>query len=171
MRATRLTRAVLLALEEDRFEDLAAPVYVRGFIRIYSQFLEIDAEQLLEGYEAQTAARAELTAAIMPLDEPQLATMPDYFRDHARPIRGLSPAQLVLLAATAAIIAVFAYQARGKRAVQTAANRGQTVAPATAAAPAQLVPAPAQPVSRRPLPPPASHAGPAPLGATPGAIR
>ncbi|RMG30375.1 MAG: hypothetical protein D6721_03840 [Gammaproteobacteria bacterium] len=41
---------ILVALEEDRYEALPAPVFVRGYLRQYARLLEVDAEPLLAAY-------------------------------------------------------------------------------------------------------------------------
>jgi cytoskeleton protein RodZ len=47
-RETHIPRHHLQALEEERFEAFHAPVYVRGFLRSYSQYLGLDSTALLE---------------------------------------------------------------------------------------------------------------------------
>jgi hypothetical protein len=44
---THIPRHHLQALEEERFEAFHAPVYVRGFLRSYSQYLRLDSSELL----------------------------------------------------------------------------------------------------------------------------
>ena len=44
--ATRIPRAMLQALEEDRFADFPAPIYMRGFLKTYCEYLELDLEPL-----------------------------------------------------------------------------------------------------------------------------
>ncbi len=51
---TRLAVKNLEYLETDNFEALPAKVYVRGFIRTYAAFLNLDVEHLLSKYEVQT---------------------------------------------------------------------------------------------------------------------
>jgi cytoskeleton protein RodZ len=51
---TRLAVKNLEYLETDNFEALPAKVYVRGFIRTYAAFLDLDVEYLLSKYEVQT---------------------------------------------------------------------------------------------------------------------
>ena len=51
---TRLSVKNLEYLETDNFEALPAKVYVRGFIRTYAAFLDLDVEHLLSKYEVQT---------------------------------------------------------------------------------------------------------------------
>ncbi len=142
MRATKMTRAVMLALEEDRFHELSAPVYVRGFLKIYAQYLELPPDAVVEAYEAQLAAQDAPSALAA-------AQLPDYLRDHARAPGGLSPAQSFLLVAVAAIAFVFLWSVnRGKKPVQMTGRPGIS-APATATGPSA---APTLPNARRPVP-------------------
>jgi len=46
-RDTRISRRYLQALEAEQFEVIPAPVYARGFLRSYSQYLGLDPQQLL----------------------------------------------------------------------------------------------------------------------------
>lgn len=57
-RATRVTKGYLEALEEERTADLPAPVFARGFIRSYCQFLQVPADEALEEYSHLVAAAA-----------------------------------------------------------------------------------------------------------------
>ncbi len=51
---TRLAVKNIEYLETDNFEAVPAKVYVRGFIRTYAIFLDLDVEHLLNKYEVQT---------------------------------------------------------------------------------------------------------------------
>jgi cytoskeleton protein RodZ len=64
--ATRIRVRHLAALEGDRLAELPAPVYVRGYLRTYAGYLEIDAEALVDAYEA-TSEGAAGSLAIRPL--------------------------------------------------------------------------------------------------------
>jgi Helix-turn-helix domain/Domain of unknown function (DUF4115) len=64
--ATRIRVRHLAALEEDRLAELPAPVYVRGYLRTYATYLEIDAGALVDAYEA-THHGAAGSLAIRPL--------------------------------------------------------------------------------------------------------
>ncbi len=142
MRATRMTRAVLTALEEDRYHELAAPVYVRGFLKIYAQFLELPPDAVVEAYEAQVAAQ-DVPAAQAG------AQLPDYLRDQTRAPGGVSSAQSFLLVAVAVIAFVFLWSVnRGKKPVLMAARPGIS-APATATGPSAPT---LLPNARRPVP-------------------
>lgn len=46
-RDTRISRRYLQALETEQFEAIPAPVYARGFLRSYSQYLGLDAQEML----------------------------------------------------------------------------------------------------------------------------
>lgn len=48
--ATRIRSRYLRALEEERFDAIPAPVYVRSFLRTYAELLEVDADLLLDEY-------------------------------------------------------------------------------------------------------------------------
>lgn len=45
---TRISARFLEALETERFDELPAPVYVRGFLRSYANYLKVDAQPLLD---------------------------------------------------------------------------------------------------------------------------
>ncbi|MEZ5515597.1 MAG: helix-turn-helix domain-containing protein [Steroidobacteraceae bacterium] len=60
---TRLDPAVIAGLEADRFETLGPPVYVRGHLRMYAEFLELPTAELLADYQqlSSAGARPDLT--------------------------------------------------------------------------------------------------------------
>ncbi|MEP6870643.1 MAG: helix-turn-helix transcriptional regulator [Anaerolineaceae bacterium] len=45
---TRISARFIEALEDEMFDELPAPVYVRGFLRSYANYLKVDANALLE---------------------------------------------------------------------------------------------------------------------------
>ncbi len=45
---TRISQRFIQALEDEQFDELPAPVYVRGFLRSYANYLKIDAQPLLD---------------------------------------------------------------------------------------------------------------------------
>lgn len=51
-----LDAEIIGALEEERFEALGAPVFVRGHLRRYALAMNLDAEELQQRYEAQQGA-------------------------------------------------------------------------------------------------------------------
>ncbi len=50
-RRLNLTVDVINALEENRFSDLPEATYVKGYLRSYARFLEIDSDPLIKAYE------------------------------------------------------------------------------------------------------------------------
>ncbi|MCB1623192.1 MAG: DUF4115 domain-containing protein [Pseudomonadales bacterium] len=55
---TRLDASVIAGLESDRFDSLGPPVYVRGHLRMYAEFLELPSADLLVEYQQhETASR------------------------------------------------------------------------------------------------------------------
>ncbi len=67
---TRIPRTSLLALEQDRYEDLPGPVFVKGFLRCCARTLEVDAEAFFELLYAQDEAETEAESA-------EAATVPE----------------------------------------------------------------------------------------------
>jgi cytoskeletal protein RodZ len=55
-RDTRISLRALLALEEDRFRDLPAPIFVRGFIRAYCTVVGEPPERALAFYDSASGA-------------------------------------------------------------------------------------------------------------------
>ena len=53
-RDTRISRRYLQALEEERFDIIPAPVYARGFLRSYSQYLGVETAPLLARFPQDT---------------------------------------------------------------------------------------------------------------------
>lgn len=59
-RATKIKKEFLLAIEDDKLETLPGPVFARGFVRSYAEYLSLDAQAVLarvsrtlEGADAQ----------------------------------------------------------------------------------------------------------------------
>lgn len=48
--ATKIRVKFLVAMEEDRWGDLPAPAYARGFLDIYARYLALDQQELLDEY-------------------------------------------------------------------------------------------------------------------------
>ncbi len=56
---TQLKADQVQALEGGRYEEFAAPVYVRGFVRSYANLLKLDVEALLSQLDAEMGAARE----------------------------------------------------------------------------------------------------------------
>lgn len=62
---------ILGALEADDYGRLGAPVYVRGYLRKYARFLDLDGDELVRDYEREASphdpeVRAHATSALPP---------------------------------------------------------------------------------------------------------
>jgi cytoskeletal protein RodZ len=66
--ATRINRHWLLALEEEHFDQLPAPIYQRGIVRNYANYLNLDQAKLLQLF---SDARGD-----QPVDEPAILAQP-----------------------------------------------------------------------------------------------
>ena len=58
-RATKIRVKFLEAMEEDRWDDLPAPVYARGFLDIYARHLGLDHEAILDEYRRTVEGERE----------------------------------------------------------------------------------------------------------------
>lgn len=68
--ALHLEPAILVALEEERFATLGAPVFVRGHLRAYARLLELSEEAVLEAYRAADPTSRELPRVARKLEAP-----------------------------------------------------------------------------------------------------
>jgi cytoskeleton protein RodZ len=82
--ATKIRAKFLAAMEEDRWEELPAPVYARGFISIYARFLGLDDQALLDQY-GRTVTEEEPAEPI-----PRTAIRPGVLRRRLTTRRGLA---------------------------------------------------------------------------------
>ena len=131
--ATRIRHRYLEALEAERFADLPGEVYVRGFLRLYAEYLGLDPDEVLSRYRPLSRpTRADLVAP------PRL--------DRARESIGSRLLALVLLALIA-LGGIYLYQQQtGSEAVAS-----PTPEPIVAALP---TPAPASTATTTPQPEP-----------------
>ncbi|MFH0915523.1 MAG: RodZ domain-containing protein, partial [bacterium] len=61
---TKIRSKYLEALEEDDFEVLPGPTYVKGFLRTYAAFLKLDADALVDEYRGSHEPRKEEPAGL-----------------------------------------------------------------------------------------------------------
>ena len=62
---------ILQLLEEDKFDKLPSPIFAKSFLKSYADFLEIDAESLLKGFEKTAQKEPEQKLFIRPAEEAQ----------------------------------------------------------------------------------------------------
>jgi cytoskeletal protein RodZ len=78
---TRISQRYLEALEVGDYDLLPSPVHVRGFLRNYARFLNLDPEPLLERYEFGQSQRPrkkqppQITNPVEPV-APPVSTLP-----------------------------------------------------------------------------------------------
>jgi cytoskeletal protein RodZ len=85
---TRISPRFLEALEAEQFDSLPAPVYVRGFLRSYANYLRLDAlplMALLEGGGPPNAGPDAFVAGAPQMRPQAQSTRPDPFRTPPRP--------------------------------------------------------------------------------------
>jgi len=63
--STKIKHSYLNALEQNRFDQLPPPAYVKGFIKIYTRFLGVPPEAVLLAFDQVTGA-----------DEPEMVLVP-----------------------------------------------------------------------------------------------
>ena len=96
-RVTKIRVKFLRAIEEDRWDELPAPVYARSFLSTYARYLGLDDAPLLK------SARDEIGEPERPAAVPEGVVRPGQLdRGHLAPRRGV----LVVIAAAAGLLAV-----------------------------------------------------------------
>jgi cytoskeleton protein RodZ len=155
-RATRVGRAHLEALEAEDLASLPAPVFVKGFIRAYCEFLQTDPGEALSRYRELTGDRSH-------------AASPGHL-DARGPGLGRGPVFvsviLLVVLATALFILNSGRDSSSRAARAPAAPAAPAAAPTTATPAPRAAEAPrAQEVSTAPAPAPV--AAPATPAATP----
>jgi cytoskeletal protein RodZ len=119
-----LDNRVIEALEADRFAELGAPVYVRGHLKRYADFVGENGVELVNLYNARETRQAP----------PDLTQVPHPER-RADPRRLVTP--LVVVGSAAVLLAAIWWVLSGSRPDEGAS----TIAAATGPAPTLLVPA------------------------------
>src|SRR6266581_2322224 len=95
---TRIRAKFLLALEEDRFDALPGPAYVRAFVRDYAEQLGIDPQELV----AELNARPDLSEDVVMAPPRQVASVP--LLDRRARIAAWVVAVVVALAVAAVVL-------------------------------------------------------------------
>jgi hypothetical protein len=136
--ATKIKAAYLEALEEENYHAIPGAVYVRGFLRTYARYLDLDAEPLIAEYNAADEAANEI-----------ISTRPSVRVDR-RPLV-VTPAMIVGVALIL-LLAIFVLY------VKTQFDRYQASSAAAGSQPTAhaniLSPAPSTSVPARPSPSP-----------------
>lgn len=109
--ATKIRPKYLRALEDEHFDLLPSPAYIRGFLRSYAEFLDLDGQLVIDEYESRFGAfdgadhrRPTESASIRrsapgrPRSESANRRRPASRRGGRRPSRRRTEAQLLWLA-------------------------------------------------------------------------
>lgn len=89
---TRISSRFIQALEDEQFEVLPAPVYVRGFLRSYANYLKMDAQPLLEELSRYEEADGYVVRGPAPWRGPGAGTRPAQRNPSNDPFRPRPPA-------------------------------------------------------------------------------
>lgn len=123
---TKVRAKYLRALEEERFDQLPAETYVRGFLRVYAERLGLDPQLYVDEYNSRFASH----------DEPSIARTSSSPRQRKRVRRIESHAILVALAGiatvTVLVIAAWKLGGSGEGPGATAPTDSTPVAPSVA---------------------------------------
>jgi cytoskeletal protein RodZ len=144
--ATKIRSKYLRALEDERFELLPAPTYVRGFLRAYADFLGLDGQLYVDEYSSRY---------VVGEDEPLLLARRTSrtSRTHRRVESGVLLTALAGIAVATTLVFV-AWKWSGDDAVRARDAISGEGLPTTALTPPP--PAPAQPAPVRPAKAPTS---------------
>jgi cytoskeleton protein RodZ len=153
-RTTRVAQRYLQSLENDAFEDLPAPVFIRGFIRAYCQALGESPHEALAHYDGHDGR-------IPPLPAPLVAAARTGGGDPR--VRGTIVVSLILtlVLGIALFIVAFVIRPGGDRAERSTIEGRPEPRPTPPAATSPSGTAPSAPVVA-PASPPASVPAPAP---------
>lgn len=77
----RIRSKYIEALESGNYEKLPPDVYVRGFIKIYANFLKLDPNKVLKAYEKErgiqeNVKKASASPVVKPIDMPKIVITP-----------------------------------------------------------------------------------------------
>jgi cytoskeleton protein RodZ len=136
-RALHLEESLLAALEDERFAEVGAPVFVRGHLRNYARLLGLDEEAIIAAYRSA---------------DPSSEQAPRIARDRERPLESRPGPMALAAAAAVVVLAVVAWLVSGEE-----PTPAPPVAVPTPGAPvAAGVPSTSTPL---PVPPPEPVAG------------
>jgi cytoskeleton protein RodZ len=135
---TKIRVKYIQAMENEDFEILPAGTYVKGFLRTYAEYLDLDAQLLIDEYNERFGTGEHKDHVIQPTRAPKADTAPKRGRRHQT--------NYILVAILAVvIIAVLAYLGWGNSnsqkptLVTTTETQASTQTTATAPAPADTV--------------------------------
>ena len=75
-RVTKIQLNILASLEQDAFDNLPNPTYIRGFIKQYAQYLGLDPEPLLKEYSSLNVKPPEQEIVVKSKDDELKSSQP-----------------------------------------------------------------------------------------------
>lgn len=70
-KATKIRKVYLEKLEEGRYDELPAEVYIKGFLKSYAQYLGLDSDEVLKQYAKERGVQKSLKKIQTPAPEPK----------------------------------------------------------------------------------------------------
>jgi cytoskeleton protein RodZ len=90
---TRISKNYLIAIEEERFDKLPGPVYVKGFLRVYAGFLGLSGDETVARYTESLASQQSAPSA----ESTEVETTPEGRSLFSRPLLWLTPLLAAIL--------------------------------------------------------------------------
>lgn len=95
---TKIRAAFLMRMESDEF-DFLAPAYVRGFLRSYARYLQVDPEPLLEDFEARYGGGRADSSQLIALQRREKAVPKEHRRLNSWVVAGGAAAVILVILA------------------------------------------------------------------------
>ncbi len=93
--ATRIKVQLVRALEQEDYSDISAPIYVKGFIKLYAEHVDLDPYPLIREYvQSRKGPNAAGTLAVSNEDKRRRSTARDQARSNAAEEAEAAPADL-----------------------------------------------------------------------------
>jgi cytoskeleton protein RodZ len=135
--ATKIRTKYLNALEEERFEVLPAPTYVKGFLHSYAEFLGLDGQLYVDEYNARYGAgEAEYVVTA----QPRRRSRPSHAHRRVES-RVLLLALVGILSATALVVVAWKFGGADTGTVANLDSRQPQLETSTPTTPARPAPA------------------------------
>jgi cytoskeleton protein RodZ len=77
---TRISKNYLIAIEEEMFDKLPSPAYVKGFLRVYAGFLGLSGDEMVAMYEKSSPSQQTAQSPESAEDETKPGRRPALFR-------------------------------------------------------------------------------------------
>jgi cytoskeleton protein RodZ len=126
---TKIRPKYLRALEDERFDLLPAPTYVKGFLRSYAEALGLDGQPFVDEYNSRFAVGEDDVVVRSARQVPIPRNRDRQRRRQARESRIALAALLAIAVLTALVIAAWRFGSPDEEKVPGLATQGATAAP------------------------------------------